>query len=49
MLEWYQAYADYEDTMDRMERLVARVAGETLGTTIVTFRGMSSTFRAGSG
>ena len=39
MLEWYEAYADYRDTMERMEKLVARVAGETLGTTIVTFRG----------
>jgi lysyl-tRNA synthetase class 2 len=39
MLEWYEAYADYRDTMARMERLVARVAGETLGTTIVSFRG----------
>ncbi len=39
MLEWYEAFADYRDTMDRMEHLVARVADETLGTTKVTFRG----------
>ena len=39
MLEWYEAYADYEDTMGRMERLVARVAEETVGATTVTFRG----------
>jgi lysyl-tRNA synthetase, class II len=39
MLEWYEAYADYEDTMARMERLVARVAEETTGSTRVTFRG----------
>jgi lysyl-tRNA synthetase class 2 len=39
MLEWYEAYADYEDTMARMERLVARVAEETTGSTVVTFRG----------
>jgi lysyl-tRNA synthetase class 2 len=39
MLEWYEAYADYQDTMARMEGLVARVAEETLGTTRVTFRG----------
>ena len=39
MLEWYEAYADYGDTMERIERLVARVAEETLGTTDVTFRG----------
>jgi len=39
MLEWYEAYADYHDTMDRMERVVAQVAGESLGTTCVRFRG----------
>jgi lysyl-tRNA synthetase class 2 len=39
MLEWYEAYADYRDTMDRIEQLVARVASEVLGTTRVTFRG----------
>jgi lysyl-tRNA synthetase class 2 len=39
MLEWYEAYADYKDTMDRMESVVARVAEETLGTTRVSFRG----------
>jgi lysyl-tRNA synthetase class 2 len=39
MLEWYEAYADYRDTMARIEELVATVATETLGTTEVTFRG----------
>jgi lysyl-tRNA synthetase class 2 len=39
MLEWYEAYADYEDTMGRIEDLVATVAGESIGTTRVTFRG----------
>jgi lysyl-tRNA synthetase class 2 len=39
MLEWYEAYADYEDTMARMETVVARAADDTLGTTRVTFRG----------
>ena len=39
MLEWYEAYADYRDTMARIEELVALVAGETLGTTRATFRG----------
>ncbi|HZB85868.1 MAG TPA: lysine--tRNA ligase [Gaiellaceae bacterium] len=39
MLEWYEAYADYEDTMARIEDLVATVARETAGTTTVTFRG----------
>jgi lysyl-tRNA synthetase class 2 len=39
MLEWYEAYADYRDTMERVETLVDRVAREVLGTTTVTFRG----------
>jgi lysyl-tRNA synthetase class 2 len=39
MLEWYEAYADYRDTMARIEELVAAVAQETLVTTRVTFRG----------
>ena len=39
MLEWYEAYADYRDTMARMEDLVATVARESVGTTAVTFRG----------
>jgi len=39
MLEWYEAYADYHDTMARMERLVARTAEETTGSTRVSFRG----------
>jgi lysyl-tRNA synthetase class 2 len=39
MVEWYEAYADYTDTMDRIEELVETVAKETIGTTKVTFRG----------
>jgi lysyl-tRNA synthetase class 2 len=39
MVEWYEAYADYEDTMRRIEELVATVANGTIGTTKVTFRG----------
>ncbi len=39
MLEWYEAYADYEDTMRRIETLVDGVAREVLGTTRATFRG----------
>jgi lysyl-tRNA synthetase, class II len=39
MLEWYEAYADYEDTMERIQELVAVVARDTLGTTRVAFRG----------
>ena len=39
MVEWYEAYADYEDTMRRIEELVETVARETIGGTKVTFRG----------
>ena len=39
MLEWYEAYADYEDTMARIETLVETVARRVLGTTSVQFRG----------
>jgi lysyl-tRNA synthetase class 2 len=39
MLEWYEAYADYRDTMARIEELLERVAHEVLGATRVSFRG----------
>jgi lysyl-tRNA synthetase, class II len=39
MLEWYEAYADYEDTMARIEELVAEATEAAIGTTIVSFRG----------
>ncbi len=39
MLEWYEAYADYEDAMARIEDLVATVAQEATGSTTVAFRG----------
>ncbi|HKT43657.1 MAG TPA: lysine--tRNA ligase [Gaiellaceae bacterium] len=38
-VEWYEAYADYTDTMARLETLVEQVAHHTIGTTRVTFRG----------
>jgi lysyl-tRNA synthetase class 2 len=45
-LEWYEAYADYRDTMERMERLLEHVARETIGTTQVTFRGQDVDLKA---
>src|SRR4051812_11279828 len=39
MLEWYEAYADYGDTMERFETLVETVALEVLGTTRISYRG----------
>src|SRR5947208_11045591 len=38
-LEWYEAYADYRDVMDRAETLVERTALAVIGTTKVRFRG----------
>ncbi len=39
MLEWYEAYTDYRDTMERIERLVERAARDTIGGSVVRFRG----------
>src|SRR6266550_5905318 len=38
-VEWYEAYADYNDTMERTETLVERAALGAIGTTRVKFRG----------
>jgi lysyl-tRNA synthetase, class II len=38
-VEWYEAYADYRDTMGRTEALVERAALGSIGTTKVSFRG----------
>jgi lysyl-tRNA synthetase class 2 len=38
-VEWYEAYADYRDTMARTEALVERAAQGAMGATKVTFRG----------
>ena len=39
MLEWYEAYADYNDVMARIEQLLEAVALEVNGTTTTSFRG----------
>jgi lysyl-tRNA synthetase class 2 len=39
MLEFYQAYANYEDMMQITEELIAFVANEVNGTTVVEFNG----------
>src|SRR3954451_15646343 len=39
MLEWYEAYADYDDTAKRFEELVATVAEHVLGTTVLEREG----------
>jgi lysyl-tRNA synthetase class 2 len=38
-VEWYEAYADYRDTMVRAETLVERAADAAIGRTKVAFRG----------
>jgi lysyl-tRNA synthetase class 2 len=38
-VEWYEAYADYRDTMERTEALVERAALDATGTTKAGFRG----------
>ncbi|MCB1665961.1 MAG: lysine--tRNA ligase [Pseudomonadales bacterium] len=44
MVEFYQAYADYEDLMDFTEELFRTVAQEVLGTTAVTYQGLGLDF-----
>ena len=39
MLEWYEAYADFHDAMNRIEAMLEQVALDALGTTVATFRG----------
>ncbi|UYZ84588.1 lysine--tRNA ligase [Entomomonas sp. E2T0] len=39
MIEWYQAYADYEDNMDLTEELFRELALLVLGTTDVSYQG----------
>ena len=46
MLEWYEAYADYADTMTRIEQMLERVALEVLGTTQIEFRGHAVDLKA---
>jgi lysyl-tRNA synthetase class 2 len=45
-LEWYEAYADYTDTMVRTETLVERAAHAAIGGTTVTFRGREVDLKA---
>ena len=39
MLEWYEAYADYQDVAEELEQLVSDVAQEVLGTTKIEREG----------
>jgi lysyl-tRNA synthetase class 2 len=44
MLEFYQAYADYHDLMSLTEELIAHVAREVNGTTVVAYQGREIDF-----
>ncbi len=39
MLEFYEAYATYEDLMERTENLFAMIARDVRGTTVITYQG----------
>ena len=38
MIELYEAYADYTDIMELTEQLIAHIAQEVLGTTVITYQ-----------
>jgi len=44
MLEFYQAFADYRDMMDQVERLIVHVADEVLDTRSLSFQGTEISF-----
>jgi len=44
MLEFYQAFADYHDMMDQVERLMVHVADRVLARRIVTYQGRDINF-----
>ena len=46
MLEWYEAYTDYRDQMELVERLIENVARETTGGTTTTYRGREVDLKA---
>jgi len=40
MIELYEAYADYEDIMNLTESLIAHIAKEVLGSTVISYQGV---------
>lgn len=46
MLEWYQAFSDYRDQMDLVERMVLHVVDEVLGARTVTYGDQEISFEA---
>ncbi len=47
MLEFYQAFATYEDLMDLTEDLISKAASEVCGTTQVTYGNLTLDFKKG--
>jgi lysyl-tRNA synthetase class 2 len=45
MMEWYEAYTDYQFQMHRFETLVAGVCEEICGTTQITYQGVNLNFQ----
>jgi len=45
MLEWYEAYTDYEDQMVRFENLIAHLAEKVTGGTTVDYQGETIDFK----
>lgn len=45
MLEWYEAYTDYEDQMVRFENLIAHLAKVVTGSTTVEYQGETIDFK----
>ena len=46
MLEFYQAFADYHDMMDFVERLLIHTVESTLGSTEIVYQGRDISFKA---
>ncbi len=46
MIEFYQAYADYQDLMDLTERMFNKLAMDILGTTDIEYQGEAISFKA---
>ncbi len=44
MLEWYQAFTDYEDQMDLVERLILHVVDRVIGQRTITYGGEKVAF-----
>jgi lysyl-tRNA synthetase class 2 len=46
MMEFYMAYADYQNLMDFTEDMISSIALEVLGTTAITYQGISLDLKA---